>query len=252
MNRRFGMLFVAAAFIWPGAVVAQDAEEDPPMLMISQWKCDYGSMDAIEEDWNGAGVAAAQAAIEAGHWASAGVYYHTWADEWNVNFWAVGENEAHLIEGQEASNAAYDEALGDDGLNLWKHCSAHKDGFYQFAESVEPADESAPPGPAAAISSWKCQDVGAVVDNWEGEGRDAAQAVVDAGLWSGAGLFVHSWAGEWNVNFYYMAEDIPGILAGWETFIDSMEDSEFDLTSVCTDHRDGFYRFGDTAMGADS
>ena len=101
------------------------------------------------------------------------------------------------------------------------------------------------------ISSWKCTDVSAVVDNWENYTLAKAQAVVDAGQWSDAGLFVHSWAGEWNVNFYYMGEDIPGILAGWDAFTASMEDSAFDINSVCTEHRDGFYWFGDSAMPAD-
>jgi hypothetical protein len=53
MLSRFVMFAVAAAFIWPGAVVAQEemAEETPPMLMISSWKCDFGDVAAIGDDW---------------------------------------------------------------------------------------------------------------------------------------------------------------------------------------------------------
>ena len=253
MLRRIVMFSLASAFIWPGAVVAQEemAEEEgpPPMLMISSWKCDLGSMGAINEDWEANGMAAANAAIDAGHWASAGVFYHDWSDEWTVHFWAVGENEAHLIEGQEANNAAYDDAMGDAGLDLWEHCGEHKDGFYQLAQGTDTEVEV--PGPNMAISSWKCTDVSTVWQGWNDYTRAKAQAVVDAGTWNDAGMFVHAWAGEWNVNFYYMGESISGILEGWQAFMQSMDDDAPDLLEVCSDHKDGFYTFGDTATGTE-
>ena len=77
-----------------------------------------------------------------------------------------------------------------------------------------------------------------------------AQAVVDAGSWNDAGLFVHAWAGEWNVSFYYMGDDIPAILEGWDAFIGSMGDDAPDITNHCSEHKDGFYQFGTTATGA--
>ncbi len=254
MLRRFMMFAVAAGLYLARRrrrTGGDGSEEAPlPMLMISSWKCDFGDVGAIGADWEAGGVAAAQAAIDAGHWASAGVYYHDWADEWNVNFWAVGENEAHLIEGQAASNAAYEAAAGEDGgLDLWKHCSEHKDGFYQLAQSTETDAEV--PGPAMAMSSWKCTDVGAVRDAWDTYTLGKAQAVVDAGQWSDAGMFVHAWAGEWNVNFYYMGVDIPAILEGWQAFVGSMGDDAPDITEWCTDHKDGFYTFGTTATAMD-
>jgi len=246
MSRRLMLFAVAVAWIWPGAGIAQEMEEQaPPMLVISSWKCDFGEMGAIGQDWDGPGMAAAQAAVDAGKWYSAGVFYHDWADEWNVNYWAVGESEATLIEGQDIANAAYDDAMGDNGLNLWDVCSEHKDGFYQLAQGTSP--EPGEPGPEMAISSWKCTDVGAVWQGWDDYVRAKAQAVVDAGTWNEAGMFVHAWAGEWNVNFYYMADDIPAILAGWEAMIDSFDDDAPNLTDVCFAHKDGFYTFGPTA-----
>lgn len=247
MLRRFMLFAVAMFFIWPGAGIAQEEEAPLPMLMISSWKCDFGEMGAIDQDWEALGAAAAQAAVDAGLWYSAGVYYHDWADEWNVNFWAVGESEATLIEGQDVSNDAYDAAAGDDDLNLWDVCSEHKDGFYQLANGTD-SDADAP-GPEMAMSSWKCTDVGAVWDGWNDYMRAKAQAVVDAGTWTDAGMFVHAWAGEWNVNFYYMADDIPSILAGWEAMIASMDEDAPNLTDYCSEHKDGFYSFGTTVTG---
>lgn len=246
MLRRIVSFSLAAAFIWPGAVVAQEEmmeEEAPPMLMISSWKCDFGDMGAIDEDWQTRGVPSAQAAIDAGHWYSAGVFYHDWADEWNVHFWAVGESEASLIEGQDASNSAYEAEYGE-GLNPWDHCSEHKDSFYQLANGTD--SDAGAPGPSMGLSSWKCTDVGAVWDGWNDYTRARAQSVVDAGTWNDAGMFVHSWGAEWNVNFYYMADDIPSILEGWQAFMNSMGDDAPDLLEYCSEHKDGFYQFGQT------
>jgi len=253
MLRRVLTLALAAAFIWPGAVVAQeeDGDETPPMLVISSWKCDFGNMGDIGEDWDMRAINAAQSAVDSSPWMSAGVFYHAWADEWNVNYWAVAEDIPALLEGQEANNAAYEE-MYPDGLDQWEVCSEHKDNFYQLGESTDDADEAEDDDPGMmVISSWKCTDVGAVNAAWEGNYLARAQAVVDAGQWNGAGVFYHSWADEWNVNFYYIADDIPAILEGWRTYTGSFEDSDPDLTDYCTDHKDGFYAFGDSAESAD-
>lgn len=255
MLRRVLTLAFAAAFIWPGAVVAQEeeGEETPPMLMISSWKCDFGNMGDIGEDWDMRSINAAQSAVDSSPWMSAGVFYHAWADEWNVNYWAVAEDIPALLEGQEASNAAYDE-MYPDGLNLWDVCSEHKDGFYQLGEGADSEDddegEDDEPG-MMAISSWKCTNVGAVNDAWEGSFLAKAQAVVDAGQWDDAGVFYHAWADSWNVNFYYIADDIPAILEGWQAYMSSFGDDDPNLTDYCTDHKDGFYAFGDSAESSD-
>ena len=250
MLRRVSALAFAAAFIWPAAVAAQEDEGTPPMLMISSWKCDWSKMSSVGEDWDTRGMNAAQAAVDNSGWYAAGVFYHSWSDEWNVHYWATGEDIPALLEGQDASNEVYDE-MYPDAPSLWDWCSEHKDGFYQLGRWVE-ADASAPPGPAGAISSWKCTDVGAVNEAWNEYYSDKAQAVVDAGQWSEAGVFYHAWANEWNVNFYYFAEDIPAILAGWDTYVGSMGDDAPDMNQWCTEHKDGFYEFGGTVVPSGS
>ena len=79
-----------------------------------------------------------------------------------------------------------------------------------------------------------------------------AQGVVDTGPWTEAGIFYHAWADEWNVNFYYMGEDIAAIDAGWDAYMASMDDAAPDITEYCADHKDGFYTFGSTAMGSEA
>lgn len=261
MLRRVSALAIAAAMLWPATAVAQDqaeAEEDSyPMLMISSWQCDFGDMGELAEDWDTRAINAAQAAIEGGAWQDAGVFYHAWADEWNVNYWAFGEDVAALIEGNTARNDAYGEMYPDDGLNLWDHCSGHKDGFYWMGPWTE-ADEDAEGADGAeedgedmmAISSWQCTDVGAVADAWEDVFLPKAQAVVDAGEWNSAGVFYHAWADEWNVNFYYIAEDVPQILEGWQTYVGSFSDDDPAITDYCTAHKDGIYQFGQSASDA--
>ncbi len=246
MLRRVSALAIAAAFMWPAAAVAQEEDGTPPMLMISSWKCDFGNMGTVGQEWDNYGINAANKAVDSGDWMAAGVFYHEWADEWNVNYWATGTDIPTLLEGQEVSNAAYEE-MYPDAPDLWDYCSEHKDGFYQLGMDTD--DSAEVPGPMMVVSSWKCTDVGAVNEGWVDYWRAKAQAVVDSGAWNDAGVFYHAWAGEWNVNFYYMAEDIPAILAGWEQYIAAMDDDAPDLTNYCTEHKDGFYGFGDTATG---
>jgi hypothetical protein len=252
MLRRVLALALAAAFIWPGAAVAQEDDGPPPMLMISSWKCDFGNMDEVGEDWDMRGLNAAQSAVDNSSWNAAGVFYHAWADEWNVNYWAVAEDIPALLEGQSANNSAYDD-MYPDTPDQWDWCGEHKDSFYQLGQSTEGDDEEDDddaPG-MMAISSWKCTDVGAVSEAWEGNYLAKAQAVVDAGQWGGAGVFYHSWADEWNVNFYYFGEDIPAILEGWQAYTDSFSEGDPDLTDWCSEHKDGLYQFGESADSSD-
>lgn len=261
MLRRVSALAIAAALSWPAIAVAQDQAEtegEPrPMLMISSWQCDFGDIGDLAEDWNTRAINAARAAVDSGQWQNGGVFYHAWADEWNVNFWAFGEDVASLIEGNTTMGDSYGEMYPDEGLDPWEHCSAHKDGFYRMGQWTEDADESED-GDAEddsedmlAISSWKCTDVGAVNDAWENSFLPKAQAVVDAGQWNSAGVFYHSWADEWNVNFYYIAEDIPQILEGWQNYVGSFSDDDPDITEYCSAHKDGFYQFGPSINDGD-
>lgn len=247
MVRRAIALALAAAFIWPGVVSAQEEEAGPPMLMISSWKCNWADMGTVGEEWDLRGKNAAQSAVDNSTWLGAGVFYHSWADEWNVHYWATAEDIPALLEGQDAMNAAYDE-MYPDAPSMWDYCSEHKDGFYQLGRTAG-MDDGSPPGPAMAIASYKCTDVGAVSDGWDDYARAKALAVVEAGTWKEAGVFYHAWAGEWNVNFYFMADDIPAILAGWDEYVASMDDDAPDLNQWCSEHKDGFYEFGETVMG---
>ena len=253
MLRRLVLFCLAAAFIWPGALVAQEEMADegtPPMLMISSWKCNWSDMGAIGQDWNERASNAAQSAVDNSAWTGAGVFYHNWSDEWNVHYWAVAEDIPALLEGQDASNDAYDEMYGEDGLNMWEHCDGHKDGFYQLGRYAGAGEE--PPGPHMAWSAWKCTDVGAVNRAWEDYYRGKADAVIEAGHWSEAGVFYHAWADEWNVNFYYFGEDIPAILAGWDAYMAGMDDDAPDMNQWCTEHKDGFYMFGSSVAPSES
>lgn len=249
MLRRVLILTLAAAFIWPGMAIAQEEDETPPMLLISSWQCDFSAMGDISEDWNERGINAARAAVASGSWNDAGTFYHAWSDEWNVNYWATGEDIPALLAGQQTSNETYGESYPDQP-SLWEMCREHKDGFYQMGRATEGADDAGEDGaetedpPMLAISSWKCTDVAAVNEAWDGAYLPKAQAVVDAGEWMSAGVFYHAWADEWNVNFYYIAEDIPQILEGWQSYIQSFDEDSPDITEYCTAHKDGFYGFG--------
>jgi hypothetical protein len=75
-----------------------------------------------------------------------------------------------------------------------------------------------------------------------------AQELVNEGQLMGAGSAFHAWGDEWNVVYWYVAEDIPAFLSGWselfsrvmEKYPDAMELS----TDWCFEHKDSMYRVG--------
>jgi hypothetical protein len=142
MFRRVLALALVAAFAVPTAAFAQEeAEEDDgnPMMAISSWKCDFANVGDVNDAWDTYGLPAAQQVVDSGLWSSAGVFYHVWADEWNVNYYMLGEDIATILEGWEQYVANLEDAPDSADITQW--CKEHKDGFYQFGESTEGDDE---------------------------------------------------------------------------------------------------------------
>ncbi len=75
--------------------------------------------------------------VDAGQWQSAGVFYHAWADEWNVNYYYLGKDIPTILEGWQQ----FQDAMPDEAPDLTDWCTAHKDGFYQFGRGTEDAEE---------------------------------------------------------------------------------------------------------------
>jgi hypothetical protein len=75
-----------------------------------------------------------------------------------------------------------------------------------------------------------------------------AQELVDEGKLTGAGTAYHLWGDEWNVLYWYTAEDIPTYLDAFNELLARLGQRYYDAAveqvSWCTEHQDNMYSSG--------
>ena len=75
-----------------------------------------------------------------------------------------------------------------------------------------------------------------------------AQELVNDGALIGVGSAFHHWGDEWNVVYWYVAEDVPGFLDGFAQLYARSEErypgSAELFMGWCFEHKDSFYRMG--------
>lgn len=142
MVRRTLSIAAVALFALPLAAAAQEADEDPPMLQISAWMCPMGGdmYDKVDEWWNTRSLPLAQELVDEGKIESAGIFYHAWADEWNVQTYVIGKDIPSILAAVEEMNERGSDRYPDDaGLAQW--CTTHRDSFFQFGKGTEDGDD---------------------------------------------------------------------------------------------------------------
>lgn len=65
----------------------------------------------------------------------------------------------------------------------------------------------------------KMDQVGLVNQLIDSIGVPVLQELVDEGMLAGFGQFNHVWGDQWNVNFWYVAEDMASFSAAWDEYI---------------------------------
>ncbi len=75
-----------------------------------------------------------------------------------------------------------------------------------------------------------------------------AQELVDEGKLLSAGTAYHLWGDEWNVVYWYTAEDIPVYLAAFSELLSRVGERYYEAAveqaNWCTEHRDNIYAMG--------
>ncbi|HET7692408.1 MAG TPA: hypothetical protein VFM44_04895 [Gemmatimonadota bacterium] len=140
LHTMFCALIALAALAFPGAALAQEAEEpDPPVLRLSFFMCNLSgdNGDAIEQEmerdlpvWN--------ALVDEGMIESYGYFFHWWADEWNVGIYTIAPTIQAIVD---ASAEADDRLTALNGENapsaMGDYCPHHRDGFYTMGPSTD-------------------------------------------------------------------------------------------------------------------
>jgi hypothetical protein len=109
-------------------------------------------------------------------------------------------------------------------------------------------EDSSPP--TLRLSFYMCDSsqLGDVLAEVESQNIPVWDELVDEGMVQSFGYFVHSWASEWNLGVYTLAESIDAVVKASEEAgrrLDELYGEAPDLMSeACPHHRDGFYVIG--------
>ena len=122
-------------------------------------------------------------------------------------------------------------------------------------------EEEGPP-PTLVISQWQCDwsHVGEIMEDVERILVPVWTEMRDEGILMGAGVYVHEWGDEWNVNMYRIAADKTAFFEAFEEegrraealageLNMAPEDNPF--SQHCTNHRDNIYVMGPSVEGDD-
>ena len=111
-----------------------------------------------------------------------------------------------------------------------------------FAVSVSAQSQN----PTVGVSYWKCDfaHMGELTNAADSLLTPIAQELVNEGKLYAFGTLGHAWGDEWNLVFYWVAEDIPAFTAGWAEMtsrINQRHPDAFPITDYCSDHKDNIY-----------
>ncbi len=251
------ILCVLLAFMAPAAVQAQEEEDEgpPPTMVMSQFQCDWNRIDDVLAELQ-LQVPIWEHMAQEGMLGSAGSFTHFWADEWNVTLYTIGESMEAVVAANEEADRRFSEQHPDANA-FAEACPTHRDNFYQFGPVA--SSEGAPSGgnPALIISMYQCDfgRIGDVFEQYETLSQPVYEAMIEEGKLRGAGTFAHTWASEWNVGFYFVAEDVGTFMDAWNEGNQRIGEAAGDTPGVvneaCPVHKDGIYIMGPRTGAAD-
>ncbi len=136
--------FIALALCIAGTAKAygQGVQDDqlPRALFISQWICPQSVVQEISRSYDSLTVPIEQELVDEGKMFSAGMFFHRWGDEWNVNWYRIGQDNAAVFAAlQEIGRRA--DARHPDAPDRFAECTAHKDNIYFWGPRTTPAPQ---------------------------------------------------------------------------------------------------------------
>ena len=135
--RRTPLAALALGMLLPLAAQAQEEEQQLPRgLFISQWICPQASMQGIGQNYDSLTVPIEQELVNEGLLDGAGMFFHSWGDEWNVVDYFVVDG----LDGFFANFAEFTRRIneanptdGQDELPAFNElCTEHKDSIYRI------------------------------------------------------------------------------------------------------------------------
>ncbi len=138
------LTILALGLAFPTTAMAQDDDDrEPTILSISSYQCPNSAIGAISAGYDSITRPVEEELVAEGKMASAGLFFHAWADEWNVNYFRTGYDIGGLIDAIAEVGTRVTAANPDlaDGPGLFAACTAHKDNIYFIGPSTGDDDD---------------------------------------------------------------------------------------------------------------
>lgn len=116
----------------PVGLAAQDADAPPQILSVSQWICPQDAIGDISDAYEQYTLPVEREMIAEGLMMSAGMFFHAWADEWNVGYYRVAPGMDGLMDaiGEVGRRVNERNPQLADQPGPFARCTAHKDNLY--------------------------------------------------------------------------------------------------------------------------
>lgn len=127
----------------PQAAAAQVETEEatlPRALFISQWQCPAAALRGIARQYDSLVVPVEQELVNEGKLYGAGMFFHEWGDEWNLNWYRLGENRDQVFAALPEINRRLRERH-PDAPNMLESCAAHRDNIYWWGPRTAPPSQ---------------------------------------------------------------------------------------------------------------
>ena len=137
--RRTPFTALALGLLLPTAVLAQDNQDEelPRAMFISQWICPQDAIQEISQSYDSITNPVEQELVNEGLMYGAGMFFHSWGDEWNVNWYRIGQDNAAVFSALQEVGRRVNERH-EDPPNLFAECTAHKDNIYFWGPRTAP------------------------------------------------------------------------------------------------------------------
>ncbi|HEY7472676.1 MAG TPA: hypothetical protein VIE68_10065 [Gemmatimonadota bacterium] len=144
-----GLATLAAVALPMNAFAQETEEEAPPVLRLSFFMCDLsgGKGDAIQEEIETRQMPIWNAIVDEGTVDSYGVFFHWWADEWNVGIYTIAPTLQAIIDAADEAGERMDAQYGENAPSVFATaCPHHRDGFYTMGPSTMDDEEESAAG----------------------------------------------------------------------------------------------------------
>ncbi len=130
---------LVCGLLLPVCAIAQEAEDDPlpRALFISQWICPQSAIGDIMQAYDSLTVPVEQELVNEGQLFGSGMFFHQWGDEWNVNWYRIGQDNAAVFDALPEVGRRVNERH-PDAPNFLDDCTAHRDNIYFWGPRTQP------------------------------------------------------------------------------------------------------------------